>query len=189
MHKIPFTTVIITTQKPSVTHYQNPSLAFTPKIINLKDRDADKVLQKIEIKLAAGGCGIINELELIYLPLYGSASGKNTADLLDAAIKLTPKVAKDDKHKKKKLQDLLLLLTGSFISDEELNKVMEVNMRVLDDSPAVRVLEKRGREKERIEIAKAMIKRGMDFSDIAELTGLEMEKIIKLEDEPQLATA
>jgi hypothetical protein len=33
MHKIPFTTVIITVKKPSITQYENPSLSFKPKVI------------------------------------------------------------------------------------------------------------------------------------------------------------
>ena len=122
-HKIPFTTVIITTQKPSVTSYKNRSLTFAPKIINLKERDADKVLKEINKKLKDGKCSEINILEIIYLPLYGSASGKTTSDLLDEAIKLTPK-AIGDKHKQHKLQDLLILLTVSFIGNEELNKIL-----------------------------------------------------------------
>ena len=128
MHKLPFTTVIVTTQKPSVTDYINPSMTFTPKIINLKNRDADKVLTEIEKKIQTGEHNNINALEIIYLPLYGSPSGKNTADLLDTVIKLAPKVAKDDKHKQNKIQDLLILLTGSFVSVEELNKILEENM-------------------------------------------------------------
>ena len=95
MHNIDFTTIIITTQKPGVTSYTSPSMIFTPKIINLKERDADKTLVEIDRKLKAGEN--INELEIIYLPLYDSKGGKTTSELLDIAIKLTPKVVKDDK--------------------------------------------------------------------------------------------
>jgi len=83
MHGIPFTTVIITIQKPGVTSYTNPSISFNPKIINLKERDADKVLAEIDKKLQVGDYNGINPLEIIYLPLYGSESGKTTAELLE----------------------------------------------------------------------------------------------------------
>ena len=53
-------------------------------------------------------------------------------------------MAKDDKKKQEKLQDLLILLTSSFISDKELNKILEDNMRILEDTTAFRVLEARG---------------------------------------------
>jgi hypothetical protein len=186
MHKIPFTTVVITTKKPGATQYENPSISFKPKIINLKDRDADKVLAEIERKINAGEHDSINALEVIYLPLYGSISKKTTKDLLDIAIKLTPKVVKNDKQKQNKMHDLLILLTGSFVSDEELNTILEANMRVLEDSPAVRVLEDRGRNQRNIEIAQNMLRRGRSVQEISEDTGLDVERVLELEGELQL---
>jgi uncharacterized protein YerC len=155
-------------------------MTFKPKIINLKDRDADKALAEIDKKLKAGKHDEINELEIIYLPLYSSASGKTTADLLDLAIKLTPQIVKDDKKKQEKLQDLLILLTGSFVSDEELNKIMEANMRILEDTTAFRVLEARGRSQEKESIAVNMLRRGRNYQEISEDTGLSMERIDEL---------
>ena len=195
MHKIPFTTVIITTQKPTKPTYKNPTVAITPKIICLKDRDADKVLAEIDRKLNAGEHDSINELELIYLPLYGSLSGKTTANLLDIAVKLTPKVVKEDKQKKNKLHNLLILLTSTFVSDEELSKILEDNMRILEDSPAVRVLEDRGVRKGiqqgiqqgilqgNEETAKIMLQDGEDYSKIERFSRLTMDRILELEKE------
>jgi len=185
IHGIPFTTIIITTKKPSVKSYKNPSTTFTPKIINLKDRDADKVLAVIDKKLKAGEQKSINELEIIYLPLYGSKSGKTTPQLLDTVIKLVPKVIEDDKQKRNKLHDLLILLTGSFVTDTELNTILEANMRVLEDSPAVRVLEDRGRNQMVVEIAQNMLEGGEDYSKISRFTGLDVDRIAKLHNEMQ----
>jgi len=189
MHKIPFTTVIITAKKPSVTKYNNPSISFNPKIICLKDRDADIVLTEIDRKIKAGEHDKINELEIIYLPLYGSLSGKTTPELLDTAIKLTPQVIKDDKSKQQKLYDLLILLTGSFVSDDELNKIMEANMRILEDSPAVRVLENRGMNQKAIKIAQNMLRAGEDYAKIAQFTELSIERIEELAKEELLVHA
>jgi len=180
MHKISFTTVIITAQPPRHTGYTSPSMTFTPKIINLKDRDADKTLTEIDNKLKSGKHEEINELEIIYLPLYSSVSGKTTADLLDIAIKLTPQVVKNDEKKRGKLQDLLFLLTGSFIGDNELNKIVEANMRILEDTTASRVFEARGRKQEKENIAINMLQDGDDFTKIARNTGLNMERIEEL---------
>ena len=184
-HGIPFTTVIVTTQKPSVTSYVNPSITFRPKIINLKERDADSVLAKIDRKLKAGDFSSINLLEIIYLPLYGSESGKTTAELLDTAIKLTPKVAKDDKQKQRKLHSLMALLANTFIGVEEFNRIMEENMRILDDSPLVVVLENRGRKQRDIEIAQNMLHAGYDYEDISKMTGLDVDRIAELDSELQ----
>ena len=189
MHNLLFTTVIVTTQKPSITNFINPSMTFTPKIINLKKRDADKLLSEIEKKIQAGEHSNINELEIIYLPLYGSPSGKSTADLLNKVIKLAPKIARDDKHKQNKIQDLLILLTGSFVSVEELNKILEDNMRILEDSPAIRVLEDRGiiigKDQGITEIAKNMLKEGDEYSKISRITGFDIDRIKALHDELQ----
>ena len=187
MHDIDFTTVIITTQKPSVTCYKSPSMAFTPKIINLKERDADKELLEIDRKLKANEN--INELLLIYLPLYGSESGKTTVELLDTAIKLTSEVAKDDKLKLGKLQSLMILLNSTFISDEELQKVLEANRMVLEDNRAVRVLSNMGRGQEKIDIAKNMLKEGEDITKISRFTQLEISRIIELQSELQIKEA
>jgi hypothetical protein len=184
IHNIDFTTVIITAKKPSVTSYKNKSLNFTPKIIDLSARNADKVLAEIDRKIKDGKLDEINPLEVIYLPLYGSESGKTTPELLDTAIKLTPKVV-DDKRKQQKLQDLLILLTSSFISDEELNRIVEDNMRILEDSPAVRVLESRGRNQREIEIAINMLRDGDDAPKVSRITGLEMTRVTELQTELQ----
>ena len=195
MHKIPFTTVIITTKKSRAISYVSPSMSFTPKIINLKDRDADKILAEIGRKLNAGESGGFNELEIIYLPLYGSTSGKTTSELLDIAIKLVPKAVKSDKQKRHKILDLLVLLTGSFVSESELNEILEENMRILEDSIAVRVLEDRGRRQgieQGIEQAKKttamnMFRDGDDHLKISRITGLDLEQIAELYAEFQSA--
>ena len=204
-HSIPFTSVIITTSKPTVASYQNPSLTFAPKIINLKDRDADKALEGIFEKLKAGEIDKINPLEVIYLPLYGSASGKATAELFDTALKLTPEVAKGDDGKRQKLQDLLVLLTSTFIDKEELDRVLEANMRIYEDNPAIKFFEERytargiakgisqgitqgiseGRDQRDVEIALNMLHRGRSIREISEDTGLSEDRVMELQNELQ----
>jgi len=184
-HGIPFTTVIVTTQKPSVASYVNPSITFKPKIINLKERDADSVLAEIDRKLKAGDYSSINLLEIIYLPLYGSESGKTTAELLDTAIKLTPKIVTDDKLKQKKLHDLMTLLASTFIGVEEIKKIWEENMRILDDNPFKIVIENWAMDKKAIEIAQNMLHAGYDYEDISKMTGLDVDRIAELDSELQ----
>ncbi|MCL2576774.1 MAG: hypothetical protein FWE27_01810 [Defluviitaleaceae bacterium] len=186
LHKIPFTTVIITTKKPSVTSYTCPSLSFTPKIINLKERDADKVLAEIDKKLKAGEQSKINLLEVVYLPLYGSESGKTTFELLNTAIKLTP-IVSENKHTQHKLQDLLILLTSTFISEEEQNRIWEENMPTLENNPAIRMLEERSMNKKMIEIAKNMLRDGDDVSKVSRNTGLDLSRVAELQTELQAA--
>jgi hypothetical protein len=180
-HKIPFTTVIITTKTPSVTSYENPSLTFKPKIINLKERDADALLAEIEGKLKAGEN--INELKLIFLPLYGSKSGKTTVDLLNKALKLTFEASKD-KEKRGKLQSLMILLASTFISEEELFRVWEENHMVLEGkgSRAIKVLTEIGMKKGLEQTAENLLRRGLSIQEISEDTGLSEARISELQD-------
>ena len=185
MHKIPFTTIIITAKKPRVTAYKSPSMHFTPTIINLKDRDADNTLAEIERKLQAGEP--INELEIIYLPLYGSKSGKTTPDLLDAAIKLTPAAARGNKSKQQKLCDLLILLSYTFMNKEKFYQILEDNMRILEDNPAILFFEERGLKKGLVraaeQTARNLLRRGYDMQAIAEDTGLTLPRVVELQAE------
>ena len=98
---------------------------------------------------------------------------------------MTPKVVKNDKQKQNKMHDLLILLTGSFVSDEELNTILEANMRVLEDSPAVRVLEDRGRLQEKLIIAQNMLNDGDDYTKITRITGLTLDRVMELDKELQ----
>jgi len=88
-------------------------------------------------------------------------------------------------QKQRKLQSLMLLLTSTFISDEEMNKVLEGNMFALEDNRAVRVLQDRGRKQRDIEIAINMIKDGDDAQKISRITGLELSRIAELQTELQ----
>jgi len=141
----------------------------------------DKVL-----KVKAGKKGEINLLEIIYLPLYGSKSGKKTPELFDMAIKLTPQVA-EDRNRQQKLQDLLILLTSTFIDDSDFRKVLVANMRALEDSTAVRVLGEWGRAEGRnqalVEVAENMLRRGRNIQEVSEDTGLDLSRVAELQEE------
>ena len=49
-HKIPFTTVIITTKTTDITSFEDSSVTFKPAIICLEERDADSVFTIIKQK-------------------------------------------------------------------------------------------------------------------------------------------
>ena len=191
-HKIPFITVIITAKPHRINKYSNPSLTFKPRIINLRGRDADLALGQIEEKLSRGEP--INELQLIYLPLYGSGSGKTVAELLKLAMKISTQVAKEA-HELNKIQSLLVLLCGSIVKKDEMSKILEENKMKIEGNSALEILTewateaglRRGME-QGIEqgltlVAKKMILGKGDFSQISEITGLSMQRIYELEAE------
>ena len=146
-------------------------------MVCLSDRNADETIALIETKLSKGEK--INLLELIYLPLYSSNTGKTTCDLLDYAIKLTPKVS-EDKHIQSKLGSLLILLMARFISEEEFKKILEENAMVLEDNVAVKVLTQRGEEKAKLETALEMLRDGMGNEPIAKYVKMPVDWVRKL---------
>jgi len=94
-------------------------------------------------------------------------------------------VVKDNKQKKNKLHDLLILLTGTFVTDKELNTILEENMRILEDSPVVRVLEDRGVKRGIEQTAMKMLEAGEDYSRISLFTGLDSDRIAEIDKERQ----
>ena len=185
-HKIPFETVILTAKKHKVTGYRNPSLTFKPRIINLKDRDADTALEQMEERLSKGEP--INELQLIYLPLYGSKSGKTVAELLERAIRLAPEAAKEG-HELNKLQSLQVLLCGSIVKKDEIYRILEENMIKIEGNAAIEALTEwgikkgiergieQGIEQGKVIVAQNMILGNIEINQVSTMTGLSLEKL------------
>ena len=147
-HKIPFTTIIITENRPAKMEYVNGSITFKPKIICLNERDGDATLQKIKQQLANGEP--INELELVYLPMYGSNQGTTMYEFLESAIQLTPQIS-DNAQITKKLQLLLLFLTLRTADTSKIKKILEDNMTITNDHPVVQALLEIGNDRGRAE--------------------------------------
>ena len=180
--KLNFETVIITNKPPKAREYINDSIIFKPRIIVLSERNGDEAIAKLKKQIENGEP--INELELIYLPMYSSPSGKSKTDLLSTSLKLSHRAIKDTETRKK-MQDLLILLVSKYLSDEEFKKVLEDNMAILEDNAAVRVLGKlgeergieRGVEKKAKETAIKMLKEGFNLDTISRIIEMPIQWI------------
>ena len=185
----------LTAKKTSITGFENPSLKFAPILINLSERDADEALQRISDKLEQGEP--INELEIIYLPLYTSKTGKTMAELAGISFELVEKVAeqeekeKEKKKKKKNLDDLLLLLMARCLTGEEFERIVKRNMVDMEYTDVVKIVgkvyEERGIEKgraeareEKIQVAKELLKSGVEADTVARATKFPMDEVLKL---------
>jgi predicted transposase YdaD len=58
-------------------------------------------------------------------------------------------------------------------------------MRILEDSPAVRVLGNWGRNQALVEVAENMLRRGRNIQEVAEDTGLDLSRVSELQEELQ----
>jgi hypothetical protein len=145
-------------------------------VVNLGDRDADALLERLRGALDAGEG--INELELIFLPVCHSAC-KSVARLLSDGLMLAARLPDAEK-----VAALMLVLSDRLVEPEELDRLWEefkrmVKLKILD------VAEKkgmeRGMEKMQEKIANAMLLKNMHPDTVHEMTGLSMQRIQELQ--------
>ena len=188
-YKISFQTIILTNQKPAHLSYENDTIRFSPLVINLAERNGDELLAKIKKQLITGGK--INEIELIYLPLYKSVD-KTVVQLFEEVIQLVPKVT-DDREKKQKIILLAALLTNKFISGDEYKRLWEEIEMVLEDIKLIKVGRDLAREEGReegvregikegkFEIVEKMLKAGLAIEQIIAMSGLSEEEVKEIQ--------
>ncbi|MDR2193397.1 MAG: hypothetical protein LBP19_02880 [Treponema sp.] len=186
-HGIDFVTVILTFKAAAQKKLETPTLLFCPWIVNLGERDADELLEKIRGKLERGE--EINELELVFLPVC--RSGKRSVEqLLEEGIKLALGTPSNEK-----VAALMLMLTNRLVGAEELKRIWEefkamTKLKVLEVAEEVgmekgmekgmeRGMEK-GLQKGMERVARIALKKGMPLESIQELTGLSRERIAAL---------
>ena len=194
VHKRDFDTVIFVRDPSTQTKLETKQFCFTPTIIRCTEIDADIVLDKLKRDLAAGK--ELNELSLIYLPLFRSASLSLT-DLFVESARLICKVQVDDMVREK-LKSLLIGLVGNKVENSRMEEVM-MEMR-LEDNAMLQYMWERVQEKaekqvneranelanelanerveERVEkVAIKLLSKGMDILDVAETTGFSEERV------------
>jgi len=173
LHKMPFVTVVLTNKKPAVSYIKDETLAFTPMVINLGERDGDKLIADIKEKIAKGES--VNPLEIIYAPLYNSIN-KSVVGLFKEAAALVPQAIKDEAEHLKIIV-LSMVLTNKFVSADE----MEELYMVLEELKIVKYAEEKGIEKGIEKVAKNLLNQGLDTAAIAKATGLTVEKLKELQ--------
>jgi len=143
LHNILFQTVILSNKKPTNIMWESPSMLFKPTVIILSDRNFDKTIINIDYMIENNEP--INELELIYLPMYSSKAGKTDYERLKTAIELT-KTTIEDEAKRKKINILIIFLNERFVGKDVARKVVE-DMKLYEDNVFVQIGEEKGIEK------------------------------------------
>jgi hypothetical protein len=165
-------------------------LKFTPIIIDCSTVDADAILAKLRRAMAEGAP--VNELELIYLPLFHSKTLTPTG-LFKESLALTKQLQTDDRLKQK-ICALSILLAGKVVGPSDLeegwkevklmgNKILE--FAVSQGRKAGRlegvvegVVEGKALEKE--STARKMHTKGYAPQEIFELTGIDPEHLRRI---------
>ena len=166
LYKMDFITVIFTMRETENISIDGESLKFYPKIINCTKWDGDSILSKLQYNIENGL--EINELEMIYLPLFGSKT-KKPIELLKAGKDLLLK-SKTDSISKQKIMALMLLVSNKFVEKAELESIWE-EFKMVAELKIVQIAEEKGMEKG--------MKKGMEKGmEKGEEQGIE--KVIKM---------
>jgi hypothetical protein len=178
-YKREFITVIFVKNQTTITEIKTEQLHYKPIVIQCYQIDADLMLGRLKSDVASAKP--INELELVYLPLFKSMKYTPTQLFLRSA-ELIKTMQADDDHKRKMLA-LLITLSGKIVEQAELMKVTEevkkmgnVIIEYFEELGEKRGIDL-GREQKSEETAKKMIAKGYDLLDIIELTGISADRL------------
>jgi hypothetical protein len=172
IHKRIFDTVIFVKEPTDIVGIDEDRLTFKPIIVQCSDIDADDMLAELKRDIKDGKP--INELKLIYLPLFRSTLNADDLFLESARLIHDMKVADS---LKRKIIALSILIAGKVVDQDILNKVYREVKTMYSDNVILRVAENYGAERKVEEIARKMLAKGMDTLDVMDFTGLTTEQI------------
>jgi hypothetical protein len=186
-HGIDFQTVILTFKKPTIRAIETPTLIFKPLIVDLSERNADEVFERLRQQIESGK--EINELDLVFLPVCRSETN-TVVELLEKGVQLAAKLPLS-----KKIVGLMLTLSNQMVENDELKriwrkfmdysklKVLQVAEEVGMEKGRAEGIEvgmEKGVEKGKLEDARNFKRMGFPLDKIAAGTGLPIEKIESL---------
>jgi hypothetical protein len=178
-----FITVIFVKNPVRINNIKTGQLTFEPVIVKCSDFDADAILDKLKKAIAGGEP--VNELELIYLPLFKSLSYTPT-ELFTESAKLITAMHADDKFKQK-IASLLTVLSGKIVDKSVLDKyaeeVMYMGNAVIEyfqekaEERGIKLGEERGKKLMEVETVLRMYNKGLSSEDIINYTGISQERL------------
>jgi hypothetical protein len=178
-YKREFITVIFVKNPTALTEITTTQLHYKPVIVQCFQIDADIILRRLKDDIGAGKT--VNELELVYLPLFKSIEFTPTELFLRSA-ELVKAMRADDEHKRKILA-LLVTLSGKIVERTQLEKIMEevkkmgnVIIEYFEELGEKRGIDI-GKEQKSEEAAQKMVDKGYDLLDIIEITGIGAERL------------
>jgi hypothetical protein len=187
VYKREFITVIFVKNPVKITEIRTEQFVFKPIIVQCSEIDADAILTKLKAAILNGES--INELEIIYLPLFKSIR-YNPTELFNESSKLISEMKADDKFKQK-IAALLIALAGKVVDKTMLDKYAEevkhMGNAVLEyfeeigevrgKKLGVELGEERGKKIKEAETAAKMLSKGYSSEDILDLTGITKDRL------------
>ena len=181
--------VISTAEKTKIKQYKiNKDCVFTIPIISLKDFDGDKIINNIENKIKNNQK--ITRHEMLNLALAPFMSSKKPLDKqIEKTVKTLDEVRKSMKCSSDFVFGIELLIVERFIKNErqhkKLTNILRDTMKIIDEwrQEDYENGKKEGKEEEKINTAKNMLKENYTIKQIATITQLNIESIKQIKAE------
>ena len=181
--------VISTAEKTKIKEYKiNKDCVFTIPIVSLKDFDGDKIINNIENKIKNNQK--ITRHEMLNLALAPFMSSKKPLDKqIEKTVKTLDEVRKSMKCSSDFVFGIELLIVEKFIKNErqhkKLTNILRDTMKIIDEwrQEDYENGKKEGKEEEKINTAKNMLKENYTIKQIATITQLNIESIKQIKAE------
>lgn len=181
--------VISTAEKTKIKQYKiNKDCVFTIPIVSLKDFDGDKIINNIENKIKNNQK--ITRHEMLNLALAPFMSSKKPLDKqIEKTVKTLDEVRKSMKCGSDFVFGIELLIVEKFIKNErqhkKLTNILRDTMKIIDEwrQEDYENGKKEGKEEEKINTAKNMLKENYTIKQIATITQLNIESIKQIKAE------
>ncbi len=181
--------VISTAEKTKIKQYKiNKDCVFTIPIVSLKDFDGDKIINNIENKIKNNQK--ITRHEMLNLALAPFMSSKKPLDKqIEKTVKTLDEVRKSMKCSSDFVFGIELLIVEKFIKNErqhkKLTNILRDTMKIIDEwrQEDYDNGKKEGKEEEKINTAKNMLKENYTIKQIATITQLNIESIKQIKAE------
>lgn len=181
--------VISTAEKTKIKQYKiNKDCVFTIPIVSLKDFDGDKIINNIENKIKNNQK--ITRHEMLNLALAPFMSSKKPLDKqIEKTVKTLDEVRKSMKCSSDFVFGIELLIVEKFIKNErqhkKLTNILRYTMKIIDEwrQEDYENGKQQGKEEEKINTAKNMLKENYSIKQIAKITQLNIESIKQIKAE------
>ena len=181
--------VFSTAEKTKIKQYKlNKDCVFTIPIISLKDFDGDEIINNIENKIKNNQK--ITRHEMLNLALAPFMSSKKPLDKqIEKTVKTLDEVRKSMKCSSDFVFGIELLIVEKFIKNErqhkKLTNILRDTMKIIDEwrQEDYENGKKEGKEEEKINTAKNMLKENYTIKQIATITQLNIESIKQIKAE------
>lgn len=181
--------VISTAEKTKIKEYKiNKDCVFTIPIVSLKDFDGDKIINNIENKIKNNQK--ITSHEMLNLALAPFMSSKKPLDKqIEKTVKTLDEVRKSMKCSSDFVFGIELLIVEKFIKNErqhkKLTNILRDTMKIIDEwrQEDYENRKQEGKEEEKINTAKNMLKENYTIKQIAKITQLNIESIKQIKAE------